>query len=102
MQFPKLFLGNVAWRFHHQILAPAVLGKCDNVANVGGPGDQHHQAVDAQCDPPMWGCPESKGAQQMPEEFLLLVRSNSQHIEHLCLKILLVNSDAATSNLNAV
>ena len=70
MQFAELFFRNLAGRFHHQILAPAVLGKCDDVANVGRPSDQHHQAVDPQCDPTMWGCPEYKGAQQVPEERL--------------------------------
>src|SRR6516162_2408272 len=50
----------------------------------------------------MWGGSEREGAQQMPKQFLLLFRSNSQYIKHLSLQILLVNSDTASPNFHAI
>src|SRR6202011_3617152 len=85
VQFPELFVRNLAWRFHHQILAATVLGKGDDISNIRCSCDEHDQAVDSQRDPSMRRRAECKGPQKVPKKLALLFLGYAKHIKHFCL-----------------
>jgi len=53
VQLFELFLADWAGRTQHQILVALGLGKCDDVADVLGAGEHHHDAIDAWSDAAM-------------------------------------------------
>ena len=64
--------------------------------------DEHDKAIETHRDAAMRRRAESKRAQQMAEQFLLIFITDAEHAEHFLLQIRFVDSNAAAADLHTV
>ena len=81
VQLTQLLLRDFARRPHHQIEAATIFRECDHVPDIGCACDQHHESIDAERNSTMGRRTEPESFQEVPEQFLLLLRGNSQHLK---------------------
>ncbi len=78
------------------------LGEGDHVADGAGPGEHHHQAVEAKGNAAVRGRAEFQGAEEEAELLLCLFLFNAQHFEQPRLHFRAVDADRAAADLAAV
>ena len=66
------------------------------------PADEHDEAIKTERDPAVRWRAQAKRPQQMAELGLLIFRGHSQGLEHFCLQLRLVNSNAASTDFDAI
>ena len=81
----------------HQIGSLCRLGKRDAIADVGQPGVEHHQAVDAERDAAMRRCAVAEGAEKEAELLLCLFGRKTEQREDLRLNQVVVAADRAAA-----
>ena len=86
----------------HQVGSLGRLGERDAIADIGQPGVEHHQAVDAQGDAAMRRCAVAEGAQKEAELFLCLFGREPEQREDLGLNDRVVAADRAAAAFLAV
>mmetsp|Transcript_51743 Transcript_51743/g.92279 ORF Transcript_51743/g.92279 Transcript_51743/m.92279 type:complete len:201 (-) Transcript_51743:400-1002(-) len=99
--------GDFVWVHHRggageEVLGAQRLGECDDVPEAAGPGDVREDAVQAQSQTPMRGCPVLQGVQEEAELLPAVLLREPQGLEHKVLDVGLVDADRATTQLRAV
>ena len=95
----ELALVHCRGRVQHEILGPLGLGKRDDVANILGIGQQHHEAVDPRGNPSMGRRPIVEGFEQMAEAAFDLRGLVAEHLKEALLDRAVVDTNRAGRQL---
>ena len=102
MKLSKLLLSNKVRSIHHEILRLLVHRECDDFADIGRVGKEHHHAVDARGDTAVGRCAKLERIVETAELFLNDFLGIASNLERLLHNVEPVVADSARRKLDAV
>ena len=102
LQFVKLFVRNRRRGLCHDVTAAVILREGDEVADTILAAEQSAKAVEAEGEACVRRCAVLEGVHKESELFLGLLVSEAEGLEHLLLKLAIMDTDGASTNLGAV
>ena len=101
-EFVKLLLRHGRGCVEHDVAARVVLGEGDAVANAVETGKERYPTIETVSQTAMRGRSKLEGIHEEAELELCLLGGEAQNLENLLLQLGIVDTDAATANLDAV
>ena len=101
-KFDQLLGFHRAGGFGHEVGAALRLGERDHIPDRLAVEHEHDQAVESQRDAAVGGGAEAEGVEEEREFALGILRGNAQQAEDFALDFLLVDTDGAAADFDAV